>query len=270
MKALFSIYVLFFVLLPTFSFAVRDKETVVYQKEFLCWEKLVHQSHFAPKGAQRKYSFSLVSVDPEKLISVEEPLGDGTVSRVGFFFANGAFSYAIKQSKDSKDYTFQLNTSGKERNLTFKRNMSKDFKGSSAYFYENPNQPDGIKLPNVVDGATREKLLEAIGERIQNVKSTFDARIKMYSTQQKERFGGGSGSGLQEQSLLSLSEPKRERMKEPDPLDYKKTLETCREAFGSDDKFKTLKGLIESELKKFPAPESDGSGPNATPANTAS
>ncbi len=259
MKALFSIYVLFFVLLPTFSFAVRDNskdlETGVFRKEFLCWDKLVHDSYFAPAGAKRKYSFPMALVAPEKLISIEEPIGDGTKVHVDFFLADGAFSYAINQSMETIKYDFLLSSSEEKRYIKFERSTSKNSKGSYAFPSEFSSEGGDIKLSNIVDGSTRKKLLEAIGERIQNVKSTFDARMKMYANELKEGFGQRLPYPGREEEIH-----KQDIMKKPDPLDYKKVLETCRDAFGSDSKFKTLKELIDSELKKFPAPELDRSG----------
>ncbi len=211
-----------------------------FRTEFACYSKIAKDSQILNKKLPKKFDFSAVAKNPEKLLSVGEPLGKGEVSKYYFFTEDGAFSYTVKQTEQNNGYFFRVHTDGKDQTIKLMRDQLETRYVSFAFLSDDLTDPTQINLPLEVTAQTRAKLIEALGQRIQSMKTTYDARTKFCDDRMQSFIKRGV---------------KLEDRKCGIPIakanEFVDELVACREALGFDPQYEHLKDLINEEITGF-------------------
>ncbi len=213
-----------------------------FENEFACYSKIADYSFFKPKGFDGKYYFSGVVKDATKLMCVEKRLGPGKVARLYLFTDDGAFPYVVNQTQIFNEYNFHITTHGKSRIVAFDRTITENglFK-SLSFVRQNTKAIQSAELPIVVDEETRNIFREALAERIQYVKSTFDKR----TTSIKEALKKLDPLATDYQDQISSIPPL------PIAKEYIDGLLDCRKSLEKGHNNQSLISVVDIEINKL-------------------
>ena len=222
-----------------------EKPAGKFAKELLCWQGIYSQSLIPPADAKRKFKFP-TNVGYESLLAfaVQED------SKQTYFFTtkNAGYKDEFKQSNEQETKYYSLLERGRTHAVNLDSVIGvKSFQMVS--FSEDKSLPGSKELVDQGDASFRATLIQALQERVQNLRSTFQSRSQL--REEDLRIQVKRDSNEEKKIEKSLGWDYETTVPVQNPEDYTRPLTKCLEAFGDDDKYTELVATISSELNKF-------------------
>jgi hypothetical protein len=233
-----------------------------FEAEFGCLAQIAENSSLTNKDLKSKYYYPLVARQADKLLGLEERSENGKEARLYLFTEEGWYITALNQTNSWQEFRYLIKIDGVEKVVGLDR-IEKDQKYKSLMFTTAESE-SAKKLSLYRGEQMRKVLIEALGEKIQSMRSTFDARSDLRNRaltgliQKDPKFKDkvisleGYFELLPEKLQLQIS-------KKQDPAVFLKQLNDCKLALGSNEKYQSLRDLADAEILKF----------NSKPAQTA-
>ena len=252
MKQFFCLFAFFIV--TSNALAQNEVDRKFFKTEFGCYSQIAENSSLSNESISPQYYYPLVTKQADKWLGVEARSKGGTHARLYIFTEDGAYIKDISQNKSWQEFRYNIKLEGQQKLIGLDR-TEKDSKYRSLMFVAEEFEP-ALKLSLETGERVRKVLIDSIAEKIQSMRSTFDAisdnRRRTLSALLKKDLAMQGKAITLETYFESLPEKTQQQISQKqNSEDYIRQLKDCKVALGTDEKYETLRSLVDAEILKF-------------------
>ncbi len=252
MKLIFYLLAIFIVSPAVTAKNAADKK--FFKSEFACYSQIAENSSLTNESIDPKYYYPLVTKQADQWFGVEDRSNGGKEARLYIFTEDGAYIQNILQKKSWQEFRYLIKIEGKQKLIGLDR-IEKDLNYRSLMFVAEEIKT-ALKLSLETGEKVRKVLIDSLAEKIQSMKSTFDAisdqRRRTLSALMKKDPATQDKAITFESYFESLPEKTQQQIsKKQNPQDYIRQLNECNLALAGDEKYQALRNLVDAEIVKF-------------------